>query len=615
MSSNPQPVSFQAPAPEELAPSFPGYRIENLIATGGMGAVYKAIQVSLDRPVAIKILPRETSEDPSFRDSFTAEAKAMARLNHPNLIGVYDFGEVDGILFIIMEFVAGQSLYHATNGQALQSREAARIISEVCAGLAHAHEHGIIHRDIKPSNILLDQQGRPKIGDFGLAHPIGRTATDGEMIFGTPHYTAPEVLARPKAVGARADIFSVGVMLHELLTATLPDVDLRPASAVCGCDPRFDAIIKKATHPVPEMRYRSASEIVAELAPLLRVGATSGSPTTSVLARGGTPIPPRALSTPARRRPVVYRREKSSVGIWIVLLLLVAGAAVLFKDKLSPKPPPPQTKENTEQAPPEEAPPEINKVLDSLSTKQANPRPKTDEMSEPKTFQPSSTNPDEENTHTAKKSGPPKTKPKTTPLKPSTFDLAAFLERGRKVMRDKAKPAVEAHDKELSASLDLFLRNVKRAIHRLDSNLRYPAETRAESVVDGFRANHNRMPLKVDAGKLTGGQGWNISGDIDQAHQEALDRQTAADDKFSAELDALCAIYINGLEINVAKLQQLGDEQGVNDLENEAKLSRGNLRRFKNIILGRELNDVDPDVEKVDNGKGKRTGAPAVPQT
>src|ERR1035437_2656100 len=138
MSSNPQPVSFQAPAPDELAPSFPVYRIENLIATGGMGAVYKAIQVSLDRPVAIKILPRETSEDPSFRDSFTAEAKAMARLNHPNLIGVYDFGEVDGILFIIMEFVAGQSLYHATNGQALQSREAARIISEVWAGLCHA---------------------------------------------------------------------------------------------------------------------------------------------------------------------------------------------------------------------------------------------------------------------------------------------------------------------------------------------------------------------------------------------------------------------------------------------------------------------------------------------
>jgi serine/threonine protein kinase len=614
MSSNPQPVSFQAPAPEELAPSFPGYRIENLIATGGMGAVYKAIQVSLDRPVAIKILPRETSEDPSFRDSFTAEAKAMARLNHPNLIGVYDFGEVDGILFIIMEFVAGQSLYHATNGQALQSREAARIISEVCAGLAHAHEHGIIHRDIKPSNILLDQQNRPKIGDFGLAHPIGRTATDGEMIFGTPHYTAPEVLARPKAVGARADIFSVGVMLHELLTATLPDVDLRPASSVCGCDPRFDVIIKKATHPVPEMRYHSASEIVAELAPLLRMGATSGSPTTSMLARGGAAIPPRAHSAAARRRPVVYRREKSSAGIWIVLLLLVAGAAVLFKDKLLPKPPPPQTKEKTEQAPPEEASPEINKVLDSLSAKQENPQPKADESSEPKTSQPSSLNLDEENTHTARKSDHPKTKPNTTPLKSSTFDLAAFLERGRKVMRDKAKPAVEAHDKELSANLDLFLRNAKRAIHRLDSNLRYPAETQAESVVNGFRSNHNRMPLKVDAGKLTGGQGWSVSGDIDQAHKEALDRQTAADDKFSAELDALCSIYINGLEINVAKLQQLGDEQGVNDLEKEAKLSRGDLRRFKNIILGRELDDVDPDVEKVDNGKGKRTDAPAVPQ-
>ena len=342
MSSDLQPVAFVAPEPEQLAASFPGYRIDHLIATGGMGAVYRALQVSLDRAVAIKILPRETSADPAFRESFTAEAKAMARLNHPNLIGVYDFGEVDGILFIIMEFVDGQSLYHATHGHPLAPREAARLISEVCSGLAHAHEHGIIHRDIKPSNILLDAQGRAKVGDFGLARPIGRSAVDGEMIFGTPHYTAPEVLERPKTVGARADIFSVGVMLYELLTAHLPDEDTRPASAVCGCDLRYDAIIRKATHPVPEMRYRSAAEIVTELVPLLQQKAQ---PATRAVPAAPAARGPRSGPAPAarssRKRQHARPAESGSGGIiWTVITLLVAIFVIAFvtKDRWMPAP-------------------------------------------------------------------------------------------------------------------------------------------------------------------------------------------------------------------------------------------------------------------------------------
>ncbi|HEY8961780.1 MAG TPA: serine/threonine-protein kinase [Luteolibacter sp.] len=262
MSSAP---TFEAPSVDQLAALFPGYQIHGLIACGGMGAVYHAVQTSLDRAVAIKILPREFGSDASFRANFQTEAKSMARLNHPNLIGVYDFGEVDGMLYIIMEYVPGESLHHVSYGGRLKGGDAARIVAAICDGLAHAHENGVLHRDIKPANILLDAQARPKIGDFGLARPIGSREGENETVFGTPHYTAPEVLARPDAVDARADIFSVGVLLHQLLTGHVPEAVQGLPSVIAHCDIRFDEIVRKATNPMPEMRYRQAGQMAQEL--------------------------------------------------------------------------------------------------------------------------------------------------------------------------------------------------------------------------------------------------------------------------------------------------------------------------------------------------------------
>ncbi|MCX6868218.1 MAG: serine/threonine-protein kinase [Verrucomicrobia bacterium] len=259
------PSAFVAPQPAELAPLFPGYEIDGLIAIGGMGAVYRAVQKSLERTVAIKILPQEFSKDAAFCAGFEAEAKAMARLNHPNLVAVYDFGEVHGMLYIIMEYVPGKSLFQAAHGIALNAGETIRLVTGICNGLAHAHENGIIHRDIKPSNILLDLNGHPKIGDFGLARPVEKKIQENDAIFGTPDYTAPEVVHSPQSVDHRADIFSVGVILHELLTGRLPAADRRPASAIVRGDLRFDAIIRRATDPLPERRYAKALEIVKDL--------------------------------------------------------------------------------------------------------------------------------------------------------------------------------------------------------------------------------------------------------------------------------------------------------------------------------------------------------------
>ncbi|KAB2638215.1 MAG: serine/threonine protein kinase [Verrucomicrobia bacterium] len=325
MSNSNSPTAFEAPEPARLAPLFPGYEIECLIATGGMGAVYKALQLSLDRQVAIKILPREFGEDESFRANFEAEAKAMARLNHPNLIGVYDFGEAAGMLFIIMEFVPGQTLYHSAHAIAIAPEAAARIVVGVCLGLAHAHEHGVLHRDIKPGNILLDQQARPKIGDFGLARPMGATVEAGEAIFGTPHYTAPEVLRHPNRVDARADIFSVGVVLHELLTGRLPTSDLRPPSVICGCDARFDAIIRRATNPMPELRFPSAAHMAKALHVLCASASASASITTRTAQRGG---PSASRRMPARQRHPAATPKSAGNMVTMVLLVVAVVIAV-----------------------------------------------------------------------------------------------------------------------------------------------------------------------------------------------------------------------------------------------------------------------------------------------
>ena len=164
---------FQAPSPEQLAELLPQFDIAFFIAQGGMGAVYKGRQISLDRDVAIKVLPQEVGADEEFRESFNREAKAMARLKHPNLLGVLDFGDVDGMPYIVMEYVEGGSLHEACFEKAVDPAQAVAIVKGICDGLASAHEHDIVHRDIKPANILLTERLEAKVADFGLAHAIG----------------------------------------------------------------------------------------------------------------------------------------------------------------------------------------------------------------------------------------------------------------------------------------------------------------------------------------------------------------------------------------------------------------------------------------------------------
>lgn len=253
---------FEAPSLEYLGEHLPQYAFEGFIAQGGMGAVYKARQISLERDVAIKVLPAALGEDADFRESFIREAKAMARLNHPNLIGVFDSGDIEGMPYIVMEFIEGCSLHESAWGQVVDAAQAAAIVKGICDGLAHAHEHGIVHRDIKPANILLTTRAEPKIGDFGVAHTIG--SDQSGLVMGTPGYTAPEVFEDPDQAGPLADIYSVGVILHQLITGIDPAGSEGPPTQASG-NIRLDAIWRKATRSNPAMRYQSVAEMGAEI--------------------------------------------------------------------------------------------------------------------------------------------------------------------------------------------------------------------------------------------------------------------------------------------------------------------------------------------------------------
>ncbi len=264
------PEPFDAPEIAELAPLFPGYKFVHLIAVGGMGAVYRAVQVSLDREVAIKVLPRSLGKSAEFRLQFEEEAKSMARLNHANLLGVIDFGNADGMPYIVMEYVHGSSLHHAVNGMPVESHQTAEVMLQVTSAIACAHESGMLHRDIKPANLLLDQNFNVKVADFGLA-----TKTDTEInesiIWGTPGYTAPEIMMGPNNASVKSDIYSLGGVTYFLLTAKTPDPNDVHLEKLVRCDPRFREILVKCLSQDPAARYNSAAEMVIDLEALLLV--------------------------------------------------------------------------------------------------------------------------------------------------------------------------------------------------------------------------------------------------------------------------------------------------------------------------------------------------------
>ena len=270
------PSRFVPPQPAEVAEEFPQLEILELLGYGGMGAVYKARQKQLDRLVALKILSPELVEDPAFAERFAREARSLAKLNHPRIVSVYDFGHTEGgLYYFIMEFVDGTDLRRVIQAAELSPRETLAIVPQICEALQYAHEEGVVHRDIKPENILLDKKGRVKIADFGLAKLLDRpaaayTLTHPEQRMGTPHYMAPEQIEHPGQVDHRADIYSLGVVFYEMLTRELPIGRFAPPSQKVHVDVQLDQVVLRTLEKEPERRYQHASEVKTDVETIAR---------------------------------------------------------------------------------------------------------------------------------------------------------------------------------------------------------------------------------------------------------------------------------------------------------------------------------------------------------
>ena len=278
------------------------YTVVELLATGGMGEVYRASDTSLGREVAIKVLPEHLSSDAAALDRFRREARTVASLSHPAVLSIFDFGTTEnGIAYAVTELLDGETLRHRMIRGRMPGRDAVELMADVCDGVAVAHERGIIHRDLKPENIFLTTDGRAKVLDFGLArlvsaaykipedgHPTEALPTAPGVIIGTVGYIAPEQIDG-RTLGPQADVFALGCMLYELLTGRLPFVSTSPMRLLVSTlhdDPApldSDDAFALAAEPVvarclekdPTRRYASAAELANDLRELLALAPTS----------------------------------------------------------------------------------------------------------------------------------------------------------------------------------------------------------------------------------------------------------------------------------------------------------------------------------------------------
>ncbi|MBN4072336.1 protein kinase [bacterium AH-315-F03] len=255
------------------------YKILEKIGAGGMGEVFLAQDTKLDRKVALKFLPEKFSADPEFKSRFEHEAKATAALNHPNIVTVYDFGEHEGSLFIAMEHVDGQSLQALIASGSLKLHDTLDIAKQIIEGLAAAHKAGVVHRDVKPANIMMTEDGRAKLLDFGLAKSQKATLeTKVGATLGTVQYESPEQ-SRGESVDRRSDLFSLGVVIYEMATGALPfegeyDAQIRYAISHEQAKPvsryipdssdELQRIMDKLLDKDPELRYQSAIDVLSD---------------------------------------------------------------------------------------------------------------------------------------------------------------------------------------------------------------------------------------------------------------------------------------------------------------------------------------------------------------
>ncbi len=351
--------SWEPPTITEAARLFPNYEVTEMIGRGGMGVVYKGRQTSLDRVVAIKLLPLEVSIDRDFGDRFVREARTMAKMNHPNIVSVFDFGHTtEGHLYFVMEFVEGTTLHQLIKAVGLKPAQSIELIIGVCDALEYAHSEGVIHRDIKPANILVDTRGRVKVTDFGLARmdtsktpeQWGQTMTG--MVLGTPDYMAPEQ-KKGIRVDHRADIYSTGVMLYEMLCGEIPAGIFDPPSQRVAVDERIDQVVIRAMQQEPDRRYASTGEMKSAVemirnTPLpQKPSGVAASVALSAAGLATAPQPAGSVRQPAHSEYAAPQPSRAPIGTLIAAGCAVIAVGIVAWKEFRPQPAQAQTQAAT----------------------------------------------------------------------------------------------------------------------------------------------------------------------------------------------------------------------------------------------------------------------------
>lgn len=293
------------------------YRLDARIAKGGMSTVFRAEDLRLGRPVAVKVMDDRYLDDPIFKSRFVREAKSMAQLSHPNIVDVYDFNSTDDHAYLVMEFIDGGTLREllAERGP-MPPHAATQVMRSLLTGLSVAHNQGLVHRDIKPDNVLIGSDHRVKLTDFGLVRAVAQSERTSDQIVGTVSYLSPEQVAG-EHIGAPSDVYSAGVLLFELLTGSTPftgDTQLAhamqrlssdvpaPSSRIDGVPPLFDELVAAATHRAPEERFATAAEFLAALEDVATELALPSFkvpvPSNSAAARSTVVVPQQPVSPP-----------------------------------------------------------------------------------------------------------------------------------------------------------------------------------------------------------------------------------------------------------------------------------------------------------------------------
>lgn len=324
-------------APSEVAGR---YVIAGRIGSGGMGDVFRARDSVLGRTVAIKMLPFDLAIQPGFVERFKAEAQAVARISHPNVVQVHDWGQENDTYYMVMEYVRGKNLRQVlAHSKKLHPRQAAQVTGQVLGALAAAHEKGVIHRDVKPENVVVATDGRVKVADFGIARAVESAALTGGML-GTVAYVAPEQ-ARGEHVDPRTDLYSTGCMLYELLTGSLPfegdaakvlqdHLNSRvpaPSTLAPEVGEILDRVVTKSTAPLPADRYQSATEMRKDLASAI-ASLPEAPPLANLTGEFTSEATAENIETVVRHAPVKRKKKWKRWALLAVVMLALVGGGI-----------------------------------------------------------------------------------------------------------------------------------------------------------------------------------------------------------------------------------------------------------------------------------------------